>query len=141
MRILIMLNPTNRYGTKAAYTELRKFLIKDGYIKLQSEVFMRIENTNSLAPPISEGDTPEINIAIFYWYRSYKMIKCPEFLRKCNSQYIVIEQDNVHAKTNCPSNLLEGVKEYRKEHYGDKFVYGDPAIHSETKDGIHLDKE
>lgn len=67
------------------------------------------------------------------------MIKCPEFLRKCNSQYIVIEQDNVHAKTNCPSNLLEGVKEYRKEHYGDKFVYGDPAIHSETKDGIHLD--
>ena len=40
-----MLNPTNRYGTKTEYTELRKFLIKDGYLLLQPEVFMRVENT------------------------------------------------------------------------------------------------
>ena len=45
MRILVMLNPTNRHGTKGAYTELRKFLIMDGYLKLQNEVFMRIEDT------------------------------------------------------------------------------------------------
>lgn len=45
MRILVMLNPTNRYGTKGAYTELRKFLLCDGYIKLQNEVFMRVEDT------------------------------------------------------------------------------------------------
>ena len=45
MRILVMLNPTNRYGTKGAYTELRKFLLFDGYIKLQNEVFMRVEDT------------------------------------------------------------------------------------------------
>lgn len=44
MRILVLLNPTNKRGTKAAYTELRKFLVKDGYILLQSEVFMRITN-------------------------------------------------------------------------------------------------
>ena len=44
MRILVLLNPTNKKGTKAAYTELRKFLIKDGYVLLQSEVFMRITN-------------------------------------------------------------------------------------------------
>ena len=45
MRILVMLNPTNKYGTKGAYTELRKFLITDGYLKLQNEVFMRVEDT------------------------------------------------------------------------------------------------
>ena len=45
MRIIVMLNPSNKYGTKTAYTELRKFLIKDGYLLLQSEVFMRVENT------------------------------------------------------------------------------------------------
>lgn len=45
MRILVMLNPTNRYGTKGTYTELRKFLLCDGYIKLQNEVFMRVEDT------------------------------------------------------------------------------------------------
>lgn len=38
-----MLAPTNKYGTKTAYTELRKFLIKDGYLLLQPEVFMRIK--------------------------------------------------------------------------------------------------
>ena len=40
-----MLNPSSKYGTKSAYTELRKFLIKDGYLLLQPEVFMRVENT------------------------------------------------------------------------------------------------
>lgn len=44
-----MLNPTNRYGTKGAYTELRKFLLFDGYIKLQNEVFMRVEDTKKFA--------------------------------------------------------------------------------------------
>ena len=44
MRILVLLNPTNKRGTKAEYTELRKFLVKDGYILLQSEVFIRITN-------------------------------------------------------------------------------------------------
>ena len=40
-----MLNPSSKYGTKSAYTELRKFLIKYGYLLLQPEVFMRVENT------------------------------------------------------------------------------------------------
>lgn len=48
MRIIVLLNPTNKYGTKSAYTELRRFLINDGYIKLQSEVFMRIEDTKKV---------------------------------------------------------------------------------------------
>lgn len=45
MRILVLLNPTNKKGTKAAYTELRKFLIKDGYVLLQSEVFMPLRES------------------------------------------------------------------------------------------------
>lgn len=45
LKIIVMLNPSNKYGTKSAYTELRKFLIKDGYLLLQPEVFMRVENT------------------------------------------------------------------------------------------------
>ena len=28
-----------------AYTELRKFLVNDGYLKLQPDVFMRVEDT------------------------------------------------------------------------------------------------
>ena len=47
-----MLNPTNRYGTKTAYTELRKFLLSDGYIKLQPDVFMRVEDTKKVARSI-----------------------------------------------------------------------------------------
>jgi CRISPR-associated protein Cas2 len=48
MRILVMLNPTNRHGTKMAYTELRKFLINDGYLKLQPDVFMVVEDTKKI---------------------------------------------------------------------------------------------
>ena len=28
-----------------AYTELRKFLVSDGYLKLQPDVFMRVEDS------------------------------------------------------------------------------------------------
>lgn len=46
MRILVLLNPTNKRRTKTEYTELRKFLVDDGYLLLQSEVFMRITNNH-----------------------------------------------------------------------------------------------
>jgi len=45
MRILVILSPTNKWGTKTAYTKLRKFLIKDGYLRIAPEVFMRITPT------------------------------------------------------------------------------------------------
>lgn len=32
MRILIILNPTNKWGTKTEYTNLRKFLMRVGII-------------------------------------------------------------------------------------------------------------
>lgn len=44
-----MLNPTNKYGTKRAYTMLRKFLESDGYLMLQPEVFMRIATNRKSA--------------------------------------------------------------------------------------------
>lgn len=42
MRILAILSPTNKWGTKTEYTKLRKFLQKDGYLRIAPEVYMRI---------------------------------------------------------------------------------------------------
>ena len=42
MRLIVILSPTNKWGTKTEYTNLRKFLIKDGYLRIAPEVFMRI---------------------------------------------------------------------------------------------------
>lgn len=42
MRLIAILSPTNKWGTKTEYTKLRKFLYKDGYIRIAPEVFMRI---------------------------------------------------------------------------------------------------
>lgn len=42
MRLIVILSPTEKWGTKTEYTKLRKFLHKDGYIRIASEVFMRV---------------------------------------------------------------------------------------------------
>lgn len=42
MRLLVILSPTEKWGTKTEYTKLRKFLHKDGYIRIAPEVFMRV---------------------------------------------------------------------------------------------------
>lgn len=42
MRIIAILSPTNKHGTKTEYTKLRKFLLSDGYLRISEEVFMRI---------------------------------------------------------------------------------------------------
>ena len=44
MRIIVILSPTNKRGTKTEYTKLRKFLISDGFLRISKEVFMRITN-------------------------------------------------------------------------------------------------
>ena len=41
MRIIVMLKPTNKRGTKTAYTKFREYLKKDGYVLIQPEVYMR----------------------------------------------------------------------------------------------------
>jgi CRISPR-associated protein Cas2 len=42
MRLLAILSPTDKWGTKTEYTKLRRFLHKDGYIRISPEVYMRI---------------------------------------------------------------------------------------------------
>lgn len=42
MRLIVILSPTEKWGTKTEYTRLRKFLHKDGYIRIAPEVFMRV---------------------------------------------------------------------------------------------------
>ena len=42
MRLIAILSPTDRWGTKTEYTNLRNFLKRDGYIRIAPEVFMRI---------------------------------------------------------------------------------------------------
>lgn len=42
MRLLVILSPTDKWGTKTECTKLRKFLQRDGYIRIAPEVYMRI---------------------------------------------------------------------------------------------------
>lgn len=42
MRLIVILSPTEKWGTKTEYTKLRKFLYKDGYLRIAPEVFMRV---------------------------------------------------------------------------------------------------
>ena len=42
MRLIAILSPTDKWGTKTEYTNLRNFLKRDGYIRIAPEVFMRI---------------------------------------------------------------------------------------------------
>ncbi len=49
MRILVILSPTNKWGTKTEYTKLRKFLAGDGYLRIAPEVYMRIVQNRKTA--------------------------------------------------------------------------------------------
>lgn len=42
MRLLVVLSPTDKWETNAEYIKLRKFLQRDGYIRIAPEVYMRI---------------------------------------------------------------------------------------------------
>lgn len=41
MRVVVLLRPTNRRGTKGEYTAFRKALVAEGFSLLQPEVFMK----------------------------------------------------------------------------------------------------
>ncbi len=49
MRILVMLDPTNKRGTKKAYTDLRNFLVSDSYLCIGTELYMRITPSRKTA--------------------------------------------------------------------------------------------
>lgn len=44
-----MLDPTNKHGTKTAYTNLRNFLYGDGYLRIGTELFMRVVSNRKAA--------------------------------------------------------------------------------------------
>lgn len=49
MRLLVILSPTEKWGTKTEYTKLRKFIKKDGYLRIAPEVYMRIVQNRKAA--------------------------------------------------------------------------------------------
>lgn len=49
MRLLVILSPTGKWGTKTEYANFRKFLIKDGYLRIAPEVFMRVVTNRKAA--------------------------------------------------------------------------------------------
>ena len=42
MRMLVLLQPTNKRGTKMAYTAFRKWLHDDGFVMIAPELYMRV---------------------------------------------------------------------------------------------------
>lgn len=68
MRILVLLDPTNRRGTKMKYTELRKFLFSDGYLRIGTELFMRVTPSRKSAEKhirrLSEHDPGTGNVRV-----------------------------------------------------------------------------
>ena len=49
MRLIVILSPTDKRGTKTEYANLRRFLIRDGYLRIAPEVFMRIVGNRKTA--------------------------------------------------------------------------------------------
>ena len=49
MKVFILLKPTNVRGTKTAYTKFRKLLIKEGFLMIQAEVYLKTTSTRKAA--------------------------------------------------------------------------------------------
>jgi len=74
MRLLVVLSPTDKWGTKAEYIKLRKFLQRDGYIRIAPEVYMRIvqnrkaseKQYNNIYMVTGEADYQEKTVGVNY---------------------------------------------------------------------------
>lgn len=81
MRLLVVLSPTDKWEIKIEYTKLRKFLQRDGYIRIAPEVYMRIVQNRKASEKqymvTGEADYQEKTVGV----------NCP--------LYIVVEK-NVH---------------------------------------------
>ncbi|WP_413568372.1 CRISPR-associated endonuclease Cas2 [Absicoccus porci] len=49
MRVIVMLKPTNKYGTKMEYSKFRKYLSQEGFLLVQSEVYIKTVSSRKLA--------------------------------------------------------------------------------------------
>ena len=61
MRLIAILSPTDKWGTKTEYARLKKFLLKDGYIRIGPEVFMRVVQIERLPRSIT-GELMKSNL-------------------------------------------------------------------------------
>lgn len=52
MRVFVLLQPTNIRGTKTAYTKFRKYLMHEGFLMFQAEVYMKITATRKAADKV-----------------------------------------------------------------------------------------
>ncbi len=75
MRLLVILSPTEKWGTKTEYTRLRKFLHKDGYLRIAPEVYMRIVQ-NRKASELSKRAPPpkKQRTSLFVVYQMIRMM-------------------------------------------------------------------
>lgn len=49
MRVIVMLKPTNKYGTKMEYSKFRKYLSQEGFLLVQSEVYIKTVSSRKSA--------------------------------------------------------------------------------------------
>ena len=55
MRVLILLNPTNKRGTKTAYTKFKNILLEKGFIKEQEQLYVKVLTERKLAQRLVDG--------------------------------------------------------------------------------------
>ena len=53
-----------------------------------------------------------------------------------NTEWFVGEEDNWHLKEGAPADLVEEMREFRKENYSDENVYGKPELKKSITDQI-----
>ncbi len=49
MKIVVLLQPTNIRGTKTAYTKFRKYLLREGFLMVQAEVYLKTVSSRKSA--------------------------------------------------------------------------------------------
>ena len=52
MRVFVLLQPTNIRGTKTAYTKFRKYLMHEGFLMFQAEVYTKVTSTRKAADKV-----------------------------------------------------------------------------------------
>ena len=96
MRLLVILSPTDKWGTKTEYTKLRKFLQRDGYIRIAPKTgvvrLLRLteKQYNNIYMLTGEADYQEKN----GWGKlpHCDIIICMEKVMKQVKLYIVVEK-------------------------------------------------
>lgn len=81
MRLIAILSPTDKWGTKTEYARLRKFLLKDGYIRIGPEVFMRVvQNRKASEKHYRRIDEVKLKTGVVRLLRPvYSMIGCMNY--------------------------------------------------------------